>query len=94
MPLRATMHSLGRHASQATPVRRRMLPDDDEAGFGKRGNRLCVDVDEWNLHAAVMVRGDDDVGRENLCSFNALAKLLGVDDALGLRREVRSCSSC
>lgn len=46
-----------------------VLPDDDDARFDKRGKRLCADIDGWNLHAAVMVRGDDDVGRENLCRY-------------------------
>ena len=47
----------------------RVLPNDDEARFAKRGKRLCADIDGWSLHAAVTVRGDDDVGRENLCRY-------------------------
>lgn len=46
-----------------------VLPDDDDARFGKRGKRLCADIDGWNLHAAVTVRADDDVGRESLCRY-------------------------
>jgi len=46
-----------------------VLPDNDDARFDKRGKRLCADIDGWNLHAAVMVRGDNDVGRENLCRY-------------------------
>ena len=47
----------------------RVLPDDDEARFGKAGKRLCADIDGWSLHAAVTVHADDDVGRENLCRY-------------------------
>ena len=46
-----------------------VLPDDDDVRFSKRGKRLCADIDGWSLHAAVMVRADDDVGRENLCRY-------------------------
>ena len=35
----------------------------------RRGKPWCADLDGYSLHAGVTVRGDDDVGRENLCRY-------------------------
>jgi hypothetical protein len=46
-------------------------PDDMDldARFARRGKPWCADIDGYRLHAGVTVRGDDDVGRENLCRY-------------------------
>jgi hypothetical protein len=49
----------------------RVQPDDMglDARFARRGKPWCADLDGYSLHAGVTVRGDDDVGRENLCRY-------------------------
>lgn len=49
----------------------RVQPDDMDldARFARRGKLWCADIDGYSLHAGVTVRGDDDVGRENLCRY-------------------------
>jgi len=49
----------------------RVQPDDMDldARFARRGKPWCADIDGYSLHAGVTVRGDDDVGRENLCRY-------------------------
>jgi hypothetical protein len=46
-------------------------PDDIDldARFARRGKPFCADIDSYSLHAGVTVRGNDDVGRENLCRY-------------------------
>ena len=49
----------------------RVQPDDMDldARFARRGKPWCADLDGYSLHAGVTVRGDDDVGGENLCRY-------------------------
>ena len=62
----------------------RVLPDDDEARFGKAGKRLCADIDGWSQHAAVTVHSDDDEGRENLCRYTERRSVFLPADKLAL----------
>jgi trigger factor len=52
--------------------------------------RPVVEVREDDVTAAFKALADNTPGLEDKGDFNALARLLGVDDALDLRREVRS----
>jgi len=49
----------------------RVQPEDMdlEARLARRGKPFCPEIDGNSLHAGVTVRGDDDVGRENLCRY-------------------------
>jgi len=49
----------------------RVQPDDEDldARFASRGKPWCADIDGYSLHAGVTVRGNDAVGRENLCRY-------------------------
>jgi|GEM_PF-1013815 len=49
----------------------RVQPDDMDldARFARRGKPWCANLDGYSLHAGITVRGDDDVGRENLCRY-------------------------